>query len=336
MQIYLLITDNCNLNCQMCIRGKQTGENINFNKLKEIISSGRLNNHDVVITGGEPTLHNQFVDIVNCISNVAATVTVTTNGTTDYYLDGNYNLHNVHFQISLDGTSDVHDNIRGEGSFDKTIKTINRLDEKGYNYSVATVVSRNNKENMFELNRLLLKFKNKKFWKISYEMPFGNSDINNIMTSSEWNKFVDDIIKVSQFKLKIKKIFPFDLYQKKYILTQNTFNEHNRVYNCGSGINKLYIYPDFNVYPCTCLTDFPIGNIYDIPLEIILNGEQANTFVNYQVAQESICYSCEYLKFCNGGCIGMSYHYFGKLGMGDVRCPKFKDYRSNYGENIVF
>ena len=40
-----------------------------------------------------------------------------------------------------------------------------------------------------------------------------------------------------------------------------------------------------------------------------------------KVLDDSDCSKCKYLKVCNGGCIGMSYHYFKKIGMGDYRCP---------------
>ena len=45
-------------------------------------------------------------------------------------------------------------------------------------------------------------------------------------------------------------------------------------------------------------------------------------FSEYALKEESECQKCEYKTFCNGGCVGMSYHYFGELGMGDKRCPK--------------
>lgn len=80
-----------------------------------------------------------------------------------------------------------------------------------------------------------------------------------------------------------------------------------------------------SVYPCTCLTDFCLGNLKLLPLSRILKSDLALKFANYTLLPDSNCNSCEYLKYCNGGCIGMSYHYFYKIGYGDPRCPKLRD-----------
>ena len=125
-----------------------------------------------------------------------------------------------------------------------------------------------------------------------------------------------------EFPLLIKKIFPLELYDKN----MGSINQENRCLNCGSGKENIYIYPDFNVYPCTCLTDFCIGNIRVKNLEEIIKGKENNIFLNYNILEESICNKCKYKKLCNGGCIGMSYNILGKLGLGDIRCPILKKY----------
>ena len=38
---------------------------------------------------------------------------------------------NLVIQLSLDGTKEIHDEIRGKGSYDKAIKTFNRLKPLG-------------------------------------------------------------------------------------------------------------------------------------------------------------------------------------------------------------
>ncbi|MGL5712727.1 MAG: radical SAM protein [Paraclostridium sp.] len=322
MQIYLLLTENCNLNCSMCIRGLQEGTNIEFDTLKNLDFINKIHNDDIVITGGEPTLHKQFCEIVDFMCKHTKTVTVTSNGTTDYYFDKIKNYDNLFFQISVDGSVDHHNNIRGKGSFEKTINTIEKLDMLGFKYSVASVVNKYNLESMFELSNILSELNNIRFWKLSYEMPFGSADFNNMMTSFEWNNFADSIINHAKLRLKIQKIFPLELYESKKEYLEKIISNSNRSFNCGSGKDKLYIYPNFNVYSCTCLTDFCLGNLKETPFENIINGDEINKFVNYEVSKDTICFTCEYKKFCNGGCIGMSYHYYGSLGKGDIRCPK--------------
>ena len=104
-----------------------------------------------------------------------------------------------------------------------------------------------------------------------------------------------------------------------------------RCYNCGSGRDKLYVYPDFNVYSCTCLTDFCLGNLKKNALEEILMGEGIRLFSEYKIGSDVICGECKYFAFCKGGCIGMSYHYFGTIGKGDIRCPILRSYYEQKG-----
>lgn len=322
MQIYLLLTENCNLNCAMCIRGKHSDHYLDFKQLKTLPLWNSLKNHDVVLTGGEPTMHPQFIEIVNQIADRVHTLTVTTNGTSHDYLKHIQNKEKVFFQISLDGIMAVHDKIRGKNTWHKTMETIYALDKLVFPYCIATVVSKKNKDCMPQMAEELINFNNMRYWRISYEMPFGNAGFQDRMTAEEWNIFVDSMLQQVRFRMKIQKLFPFELYEKNKHRFQ--CDTKKRVFNCGSAQDKIYIYPDLNVYPCTCLIDFRLGNLMEQTLEEILNQRQAKQFSEYSLCEDSLCFDCEYKPMCNGGCIGMSYHYFGKLGLGDVRCPKLK------------
>lgn len=320
MDIYLLLTEKCNLSCSMCIRGKQDGTNLNLNFITNDMVLKNFLGHRVVITGGEPTMHPKFPEIVNKVSDYAKSVIITTNGTSYNYFSKIITKNNIHFQVSIDGDENAHNSIRGINTFEKTLSTIKFFDDSKVKYSIASVVNKNNMDSMEKLEQELRKLNNLKFWRLSYEMPFGSSNFKNMMTVEEWNSFVDKVLCFSTIKTKIQKIFPFELV-KKYIDTIKKLKaEIPQASNCGSGKDKIYIYPDLNVYPCTCLTDFPIGNLKEESLDKILTGEKIKKFSNY-TPKNDICLKCEYLKYCNGGCVGMSYHYFGELGMGDIRCP---------------
>ena len=52
MQIYLLLTERCNLNCKMCIRGDKTNKELTLADFKDMVSLEEFAEHDIVITGG--------------------------------------------------------------------------------------------------------------------------------------------------------------------------------------------------------------------------------------------------------------------------------------------
>lgn len=324
MQIYILLTDKCNLKCSMCIRGRQEGSNLDFDTLKNSSWTDNLKRHAVVLTGGEPTLNPRFLEIIDFFCERAKTVTVTTNGTIDNYLDDIILKDNLYFQISIDGDQHMHDAIRGEGVYERSFRTVEKLDELGAQYSIASVVNRNNRVAVIKLGEKLSKLKNIRYWRVSYEMPFGSAGVQNMLSAEEWNSFVDEIIEKARLRLKVKKIFPFDIYEKYKDRLDSIIVPGSGCNNCGSGKDKIYIYPNLEVYPCTCLTDFSLGSLKESTLQEILAGKKAEPFIQYEV-KNTICKSCEYLKYCNGGCIGMSYHTFNELGIGDIRCPKLRE-----------
>lgn len=323
MQIYLLLTENCNLKCTMCIRGKQNGVFLATEKLEALKND--FINQDIVLTGGEPTLHPEFEKIVKSLCKVAKSVTITTNGTYPGSLACLINEKNTIVQVSLDGTQLFHNSIRGAGNFEKTFNTIKMLDEQSIPYCVATVASKKNLSCMLELSELLNALSSMKYWRISYEMPFGSAKYDDMMSAQEWNTFAEHMLDNVHFRMKIQKIFSFELYDKMINLGKERKSTCRGI-NCGSGKNKVYIYPDLKVYPCTCLTDFCIGDLNDNSLSEILCSENAKPFSEYRLIPDTPCLQCKYKDYCNGGCIGMSYHFFGKLGYGDPRCPLLKTF----------
>lgn len=329
MRVYLLITNRCNLWCSMCIRGKQYESDMDYNQFIQLMSTKKYYETELVITGGEPTLHPQFIEFVKHASEHFKKVLIATNGTTNYYIDELKNINNLMFQISLDGNKDIHDSIRGTGAFQSTLETINKFENNNLNYCIASVVGNKNQKEIFGIIPLLNSFSKMKYWRVSYEMPFGNANQKNIMSTLDWNEFVDNILEKVNFRMLIKKIFYFDLYDK--YLSQKEINIENRCFNCGSGKDTIYIYPNFDVYPCTCLTDFCIGNLQRNSLEEILQGKENQKFSCYKIEKEIPCHSCKYYLFCNGGCIGMSYNILGSLGKGDVRCPILRRYYEEKG-----
>ena len=307
----------------MCIRGYKTNKEIILADILRIKSLEEFAEHDVVITGGEPTLCTDFIPIVTFLKDKCSSISICTNGTTNDYITKEFFGCINNIQISIDGTKDLHDAIRGKGSFQRILTTISKLESLKIPYTVSSVVNRHNASCMKDLADFLEQFNMIRYWNISYEMPFGYANMNDIMSTEEWNAFVDEMLDYVSFRMKIQKMFPFELFDKNKEKLDELFNGRN-FYNCGSGRDKVYVYPDMSVYPCTCLTDFCLGSLKESSLSQILHNTKVQSFANYSVLPESKCNSCEYLKYCNGGCIGMSYHFFNKLGCGDIRCPKFK------------
>lgn len=133
--IFLHLTDRCNLRCIHCYVGSEpavSGE-IGSERVHGLIDElADLGGRAITFSGGEPLLRTDWPDFFQHAAE-RLTVTLNTNGTlikdrTAALLAG----FDPFVQISLDGPSaEVHDRIRGGGTFDAALRGIRLLQDKG-------------------------------------------------------------------------------------------------------------------------------------------------------------------------------------------------------------
>lgn len=126
------ITDKCNLKCSFCnyhtsetdYLKLNTFANMDFDLFKR--SLDEIKGYPMVIlTGGEPTLHPRFDEIMDEVYKRHFLVFVVTNGTT---LDHASWIDQADFiSVSLDGVGKDHDDVRGlPGTFDTVVNGLKR------------------------------------------------------------------------------------------------------------------------------------------------------------------------------------------------------------------
>lgn len=326
MQLYLLLNHDCNLKCDFCIRGRQSHRDyLDIEALNTVLRNNDFKGYYLFLTGGEPTLHPHLPEIIDMCQPYFKGIAVNTNGFNSSWISECKNT-NFQVQISLDGTAQLHNRIRGGGAIDVyggISETINQLNAHHIGYNISTTVGRNNYDNVKELCTHIGELPGIGYWKVSPLLPFGCASENNVISVSEWNVLVEYLLDHAEVRLNIKRLFDFRSLDRYMEETPDIKKFHRS--NCGDVKYKVYVYPDFTVYPCTCLTDFPLGNLTKRNLNEILNQSNSTVFSNYCVKEDSVCSKCKYLPICNGGCIGMSYHYFKELGRGDFRCPLIQE-----------
>ena len=160
-------------------------------------------------------------------------------------------------------------------------------------------------------------------WKVSPAQIQSPLNVTEDISSEEWNKLVDIILPLCYFRVHIKKMFDFDLFNKY----SKTNIKMDCIYNCGFGKRKFYITTNFDILPCSCVKE-NVGNLFKDKIEVI--SERLTTIGTIVPDENSICVKCEYLKHCNGGCPGYSMKCFGVYNMGDIRCPKVREGYEKY------
>lgn len=146
----LQLTNGCNLRCSFCYAssGKRYPEELTvagWLEAMELLAAAGV--CSVTLTGGEPTIAEGFRELLAAAGAYFMNVDVFTNGlhwTEDARrLAGA--LGNVRCQISIDGSRDRHDVVRGRaGSYDSAVRTISELCDHGVPVSVAMTVTPDN------------------------------------------------------------------------------------------------------------------------------------------------------------------------------------------------
>ncbi|MBI2459472.1 MAG: radical SAM protein [Parcubacteria group bacterium] len=260
--LVIAITYQCNSRCRMCnIWRKNAAGGLkaeDYNKIPTGLSN-------INITGGEPFLHPELVEIVKTVHNRCpkAAIIISTNGfATELIIKQTEKIKkfisNLGLAVSLDGLGGKHDEIRGmAGGFDKVMSTIAGLKKIGLknlrlaftlgDYNIAELAKIYNLSRELGLEMTLAAVH-------SGENYFSAN--NRIEKKQEMAKALDLLIRRELMSLSIKRwlraYFTFGL--KEFILTGQ------RILPDYSGRYNLFVAPDGDIYPSDA-ADKKIGNL---------------------------------------------------------------------------
>lgn len=162
MRVLWEINNNCNYTCLYCIFSsglKTPPSQVPQERLLDIARSfSAAGVRSVKITGGEPTLVGNLMQIAHCLNNQCIEFDLSTNasGLTKAMLQELAGMHNFSkLHISVDGASEKsHDAVRGVGSWVKTQKgfeQIQAIKDRGFKVRVGCVIHKSNEGELGEM-----------------------------------------------------------------------------------------------------------------------------------------------------------------------------------------
>jgi len=134
--LYIHLTSRCNLSCPHCYvsnPNNKTDKDLSISSLFRMIDQlADRGGKSIFFGGGEPLLHPEIKKILTHASTKLE-IHLLTNGT---LIDREWAAFlgdlDAFVQISIDGSKpEIHDSIRGEGNFEKSLKAVQYLQEKG-------------------------------------------------------------------------------------------------------------------------------------------------------------------------------------------------------------
>lgn len=303
VSVGLELTYRCNEKCKHCYVDDpiiDEKKELTFKDYKNVIDQVKeLGCSKILVTGGEPTLKNCFVDICRYIKELGIILDIYTNGLhfTDELFDEICDLKPNSVSVSMyAGDAETHDAITNvKGSFDKTLKTVMALKCAGIDTYIKTVVISDNfnkLEKLLKLGKRLNIPVNPAFQIIP---SHSGVILNDLMINSddEYHNFVR-------------------LFKKYENRGDNklSYNKQKRNLNgavCLAGVVTLSINPYGDIFPCNSLPIL-LGNVKEVLIKDVWeNSEEIKKLMAFKFKNlDKKCETCKYSSACTV-CLGASY-----------------------------
>jgi MoaA/NifB/PqqE/SkfB family radical SAM enzyme len=242
MECSVITTYRCNARCHMCnswdfpSKSSEEFKPEILHKLPQRIS--RMN-----ITGGEPALREDLMDIVEILNPRTSHLEISTNGFfTDRLVKVAEEYPHLTFRISVEGLPKLNDELRGiKDGFDHALRTLLSFKHMGVkNIGLAIVISQNNIHDLLCLYELVS----------TLGVEFAQATMHNSFYFHKEDNKIEDIDLVT----KIMKEFMIRLLTSKRASLKMRVKDWFRAY-INMGILR-YMQGKVRTLPCGAATDF--------------------------------------------------------------------------------
>lgn len=331
------ITRTCNLRCVHCysdsMAARYPGE-LDWDQMKEVVadlSAYRI--PSLLLSGGEPTIHPRFLDLVALASDSGLKLTISTNGTliTPEKAAALKAANVAYVGISLDGIGEVHDQFRGKkGAFDAAVRGFRNCHEVDQKTGLRLTLTRHNVQN---IERILDFIEEQEIQRVCFYhlVPAGRGGKMQLLGAQESRKAIDTLIervedwdRRGQHREVLTVTQPAD---GAYLLVRMRRENHpNRAqaekllgWNGGgansSGRGIANIDTQGNVHPDQFWQDVQLGNVKKVPFSTIweqrhepsaahlaeIRSLGALSAEERKARMHGRCGECRWFGICGGG-----------------------------------
>jgi radical SAM protein with 4Fe4S-binding SPASM domain len=313
------LTERCNLLCRHCYQGRRKPQEMTGNAVKHEIDGATQmfkaweEEHGIHVspsihfTGGEPFLYERLWDVIAYSKNKGYGVAIMTNGCLITQEDAKraFQLKISDIQVSLEGTPDLHDTIRGKGSFDAAAKGVEKLVATGNKVSANVTLSRLNVDKIEETTEIA---KGMGFYGIGFSrmVPCGRGRelIDHFLTSRELKAAYQEIISLNSPSFEVVSGDPLagTLFEAR-----PSFGCNLTLSGCSAGFSGVTITSDGSVMPCRRI-GLTAGNLKKKSLRAIWASSKLLWQLRRRESYKGKCGRCPLWPSCRG-CRAVAYAY---------------------------
>lgn len=305
-QVFIYITDTCNLRCVQCLYKTELTFQLNRKEIpysEAVALMSRLKElgaDKITFMGGEPTLYRELPELIGKAKGLGYSyVRIDTNGTFHASL-----LDNAQFQLldevtfSIDGHSpETNDYLRGEGSFERCSKNIREAIAKGYNVQTTSCVHaelvKPNEKREGELHLISL---------VRYLMELGVKTINmhdllksgiprDVWTGAVATTVEEYIYAFGQVQIFAAEHSDVSIRMPQCVVDKQTFASNPEYYGYCSvkQYDRILAFPNGMLRICSLMIGTPYCVAYYDHEGIYWNNSPTNELLGHQMNADTKC-----------------------------------------------
>ena len=307
-KIDIALTYGCNNQCPHCYNeaSRLAMPSLPLDHWKRVLDwVAEMGIPHVILTGGEATLHPDFVEIVRYADSLGMIVGLNSNGR---YLGKQSYMQEIgqaglnHVQITLGSCyPDVHDAVMGAKSFHQTVKGIRTAIESGVHVITNTTLMRSNMDHLEELVDFLDELGIRTFAMNGMIYSGGGFTNTNALHTSELPALIAHVRDLAD-----ERGMRFLWYTPTEYCRLSPVALGVGSKKCNAGEYSICIEPNGDVLPCQSYY-VSAGNILNDPWEQIWDGTLFTSFRDREDAPgenglPAKCWECPDLLVCGSGC----------------------------------
>jgi AdoMet-dependent heme synthase len=322
------LTERCNLRCRHCYQERRKPEEMSVKELNHEIDGAMEmlkaweEEYDISLspsihfTGGEPFVYKGLWNVIAHARRCGFNVAILTNGSLLTAEDAQKAscLGIMDIQVSLEGPPEIHDGIRGPGSFDDAVKGAHLLIEAGNKVSANMTLSGLNVGSIEEAVAIAkgIGFSGMGFSRL---VPCGSGGrlLSSMLTSSEIRNAYQRALTLNGPSFTVASGDPL-----AGVLSgvKPSRQSHLTLSGCSAGFSGITITSDGSVMPCRRI-GLKIGNLRKTALRQIWSSSKLLWRLRQRENYQGKCGTCALWPSCRG-CRAVAYAYAKSHGAPDL------------------
>ncbi len=254
MECAVIATYRCNARCQMC-NTWQNPSRQDAEFAPELLARLPAGMKRVNLTGGEPMLRDDILEIVEILAGKTPRLEISTNGYfTQRLVHVGARFPRLTVRVSVEGLPQLNDRLRGiANGFDHGLRTILRLKEAGVqDVGLAMVISDRNCPDLLDLYRLCAYLGVEFATAVMHNSFYFHKDDNRVedlpALSAEMQRFIRALLTSRRGSLRLRAKDWVRAYVNLGLLRY--LRGQRRLLPCGAGSDLFFLSPHGQILAC--------------------------------------------------------------------------------------